>query len=114
VRNAELVAVHAWSDFFLDGRLQSPLVDPKVLRQEERALLSESLAGWQQRYPDVAVRHILVQKSPSAALLEYAPTAQLIVVGSHGRGGFTRMLLGSTSHALITHARCPVVVARHT
>lgn len=113
VRGAELVAVHAWSDFFLDGRLQSPLVDPKVLLQEERALLSECLAGCRERYPEVVVRHILVRKSPSAALLEYAAEAQVIVVGSHGRGGFTRMLLGSNSRALISHARCPVIVARH-
>ncbi len=113
VRATELVAVHAWSDFFLDGRLDSPLTDPKVLLQEERALLSECLAGWTGRYPDVVVRHILVRKSPTAALLEYAASAQMIVVGSHGRGGCTRMLVGSNSRALITHARCPVVIARH-
>lgn len=113
VRGAELVAVHAWSDFFIDGRLNSPLADPKVLQQEERALLSECLTGWSQRYPDVVVKHILVRKSPTAALLEYATSAQMIVVGSRGRGGFTRMLLGSNSRALISHARCPVVIARH-
>jgi len=44
--------------------------------------------------------------------MQAADTAQLVVVGSRGRGGFTGMLLGSTSHALIHHCPCPLVVVR--
>jgi nucleotide-binding universal stress UspA family protein len=45
-------------------------------------------------------------------LLEYGEQAQLIVVGSRGRGGFKGMLLGSTSQALVQHAPCPVPIVR--
>ena len=55
---------------------------------------------------------MVLEKRPTTALLDYGSTAQLIIVGSHGRGGFAGMLLGSTSHALITHATCPVIVVR--
>ncbi|WP_345409075.1 universal stress protein, partial [Amycolatopsis samaneae] len=49
---------------------------------------------------------------PRHALLELSGRARLVVVGSHGRGGFTGMLLGSTGQALVQHARCPVLVVR--
>ncbi len=113
LRGAELLAVHAWNDVYLDGwRLQPPLVDPHRLEIEERALLSQRLAGWRDKYPDVQVSHAVLPQRPTPVLLRYSATAQLLVVGSHGRGGFAGMLLGSTSHALIQHATCPVVVVR--
>jgi nucleotide-binding universal stress UspA family protein len=46
----------------------------------------------------------------SEVLLRYAATADQIVVGSRGNGGFKRLLLGSVSSAVVHHARCPVTV----
>jgi nucleotide-binding universal stress UspA family protein len=115
IRGTDLIAVHAWNDVYLDSRRLEPLlIDPRMLEQQERALLSERLAGWTEKYPDVPVRKVLVHQRPTAALLQYSRSASAVVVGSHGRGGFAGMILGSTSHALATHAHCPVIVVRTT
>lgn len=114
VRGADLVAVHVWDDVIVPGthKLQNVLVDPARIEQEERALLAQRIAGWADKYPDVSVHQTLVEGRAVTALLDQAKQAQLVVVGSHGRGGFAGMLLGSTSHSLVIHSDCPVVVVR--
>jgi nucleotide-binding universal stress UspA family protein len=108
-RGVDLVAVHAWSD---SGLFEFPGVDWSQLRTTAEATLSERLAGWGERYPDVLVRRVVVADRPAHQLLEQAQSAQLLVVGSHGRGGFAGMVLGSVSTAVIHGARMPVIVAR--
>ena len=49
---------------------------------------------------------------PARALMRYGAEAQLLVVGSHGHGGFVGMLIGSTSQALVHHAPCPLAIVR--
>jgi hypothetical protein len=51
-----------------------------------------------------------VHSHPAQALIDESDGAELVVVGSHGRGGFTGMLLGSVSQAVLHHAACPVAV----
>lgn len=75
---------------------------------------SAMVAAWREKYPEVAVRQVVVREDPRKPLLEWSERAQLMVVGSRGRGGFAGLLLGSTSQAMIHHADCPVVVARST
>ena len=108
-RGVDLVAVHAWSD---TGVFEFPGVDWSALQSGAEETLSERLAGWQERYPDVLVRRVVVADRPAHQLLEQAQSAQLLVVGSHGRGGFSGMVLGSVSTAVINAARMPVLVAR--
>jgi nucleotide-binding universal stress UspA family protein len=87
-------------------------LDWSAVKGEEERLLAEGLAGWQERYPDVTVNRLLVSDRPARVLVETSETAQLVVVGSHGRGGFTGMFLGSVSNAVVQSVRMPVIVAR--
>lgn len=109
LRNVPLVAVHAWSDLPVTTVWELTQTWESIQRQE-----SETLAEWlsesQARYPDVPVEQVVVHDGPAHALLDRAGSAQLVVVGSRGRGGFRGLLLGSTSQALIHHAACPVAV----
>ncbi|GAA4552418.1 universal stress protein [Amycolatopsis samaneae] len=112
-RGTSLVAVHAW------GTGQTTRVFGEVADyydwaptlETETAVLAERLAGRRGRHPDLTVEHVVVHDDPRTALLGWSHKAQLLVVGSRGRGGFTGLLLGSTSQALLHHAACPVLVA---
>lgn len=53
------------------------------------------------------------EEHPAAVLMRVSRDADLLVVGSRGRGGFTGVLLGSISQHCVRHATCPVLVTRH-
>ncbi len=108
-RGVGLTAVHAWSDIAIS---ELPEADWSSLEAEAHRSLAENLAGWQERYPDVAVQRLVVRDQPARQLVEKSETAQLLVVGSHGRGGLTGVLLGSVSNAVLHSVRIPVIVAR--
>jgi nucleotide-binding universal stress UspA family protein len=85
----------------------------EVIEEEDRIVLSESVAGLRDRYPDLVVNQRLEQDTdPAKALVEAATGARLLVIGSRGRGGFSRLLLGSTAHAVLLRVPCPTVVTR--
>lgn len=110
-RGVDLIAVHAWSDVAVS---EWPGVEWSDLEKQAEETLAERLAGCQERYPDVTVRRIVVLDRPAHQLLEQSESAQLTVLGSHGRGGFAGMLLGSVSTAVAEAARTPVIVARQS
>ncbi|WP_019926546.1 universal stress protein [Nocardia sp. BMG111209] len=109
-RKVGVIAVHSWSD--MSAALDISVDGWKAIRVTEDAVFAESMAGWTERHPDVTVQRILVQDHPTRAILDISDRAQLVVVGSHGRGGFTGMLIGSTSSALAHSVECPIIVAR--
>lgn len=111
---APLHALHTWSDVGV-GELWGPspsLLDWETIEQDEQRLLAERLAGWREQYPDVTVQREVQRERPAHALRAAGRRARLLVVGSRGRGGFTGMLLGSTSRTLVHHAPCPLAVVR--
>lgn len=110
-RRVPLVAVHAWTDSVLDAAVV-PLLGWEAIETVEQLLLAERLAGWGEKYPDVEVRRVVVRDRPAHALIEQAAGAQVVVVGSHGRGSAAGLVLGSVSHAVLHHAPCPVAVVR--
>lgn len=121
-----LVAIHAWKAPAVVGSIPTvhawelpgavglvPEAMPEQVEEQrtvEKALLAESLAGHADRYPDVEVRASVRLGAPAEVVLAAARDAQLLVVGSRGRGGFRGLLLGSVSQSVLHRARCPVVV----
>ncbi|MCE5291958.1 MAG: universal stress protein [Nocardiaceae bacterium] len=98
-------AVHSW--------IPGVTSDLEKDSTEHEALLSESLAGWTEKYPDVPVERIVAPVDAEQSIPLYAAAnARLVVVGSHGRGRASSLLLGSTSRYLIKHCPCPVLVCR--
>jgi nucleotide-binding universal stress UspA family protein len=112
-RGVGLIALHAWTDLRVsDFKELFPNVNWDAQLSEEEETLAERLAGWQERYPNVGIRRKIEIGEPARPLIEASELAQLIVVGSHGRGGFAGMLLGSVGAAVVNRARIPVIVAR--
>lgn len=110
-RGVALVAVHSWTDLAFDP-VVAPLLDWAAVEEGERAVLAERLAGWRAEFPDVVVEREVVRDLPTHALVERSAAAQLLVVGSRGRGGAAGLLLGSVSHGVLHRGRCPVAVVR--
>ena len=113
-RGVGLTALRAWGDVsVLDPIVSFPGRGWQHLRAVEDTLTAESLAGWSERYPDVAVTRVVVRDDPARQLVATSESAQLVVVGSRGGGGFAGMLLGSVSAAVMLLARVPVIVTGH-
>ena len=108
-RRVPLVALHAWSDV---GVFPILGMDWRVYRDEGDEVLGERLAGWRDIYPDVQVHRRLVCDVPARWLVDESKSAQLVVLGSRGRGGFDGLHLGSVSSAVAQSARVPVIVVR--
>ncbi|WP_166805983.1 universal stress protein [Cryobacterium sp. TMT1-3] len=78
--------------------------------EEELAKLTRVVTAVAARYPDVkASRHLFVGK-PAEVLIHTTQTADLVVLGTRGLGGFPGLLLGSVSQSVLHHGRSPMMV----
>jgi nucleotide-binding universal stress UspA family protein len=108
-RAMPLVAVHTWQDVPIEPAVW-PLIDWDDVETGARETLAKQMIGWGAQCPDVSTRQVVTMDRPAQTLVELSAEAQLVVVGSRGRGGVDGMALGSVGHALIHHAQCPVAV----
>jgi nucleotide-binding universal stress UspA family protein len=109
-RGSTLEVVTTWSWDAVEG---APLaaVDPEAMSEIAEGTQKDAIATiLAPMDPRPAYARIVVQASPAAALVEASKTADLLVVGTHGRGPVRTFLLGSVSQAVIRHSACPVVI----
>lgn len=106
-RAAPLILAHAIADPPLEWQSQD------LTQARMRNAADELLQRWRDRvlavYPDLEVHLEVTTAPPVEAMLDQASRAQLLVVGSHGRGALGRLLLGSVGHSVVS--RCPVPIA---
>lgn len=104
--------VHAW-EVPVPGYVPVP-ASIDLVRETAEAVLAEAVAKAQEWAPGVPVEGRLCHGPAARVLADEGAEGAMVVVGSHGRGGFARLLLGSSSAALAAHATVPVVVTRGT
>lgn len=116
--HAPLMVVHMWDigaavgmgDLGGQGAMDWQLLD--LLQTQQRERMDEMIAPFAAKYRNAHVSKIFQDISPAKGLTDLSREAQLVVVGSHGRGRLADSILGSVSQSLIHHAECPVLVAR--
>ncbi|MCU1606456.1 MAG: uspa protein [Modestobacter sp.] len=106
----DVIALHAWQETELDPTYLSvgPLVDWAGFRADEGRVLTDALAGWRDKQPDVVIREVVLRDRAAHGLVAAALTAQLLVVGYPERNRIAA--LTSTTHGVLHRAACPVAV----
>lgn len=92
--------------------LATDILDWPLLAEHAVEVLNETVARVRKDFPRLGVTGQVFNSQPIDALLEASRHAQLLVLGSRGRGAFTGLVLGSVSHSLVRGASCPVAVLR--
>ena len=112
-RKVGVEALHSWREVgTFDMVVSFKGAGWPALHAKQEDVLAERLTPCIERYPDVPVRRLVVRGDAAAHLVDQSHSAQLVVVGSHGSGGFAGMVLGSVGAAVVLLAKVPVIVAR--
>lgn len=110
---AELVAVAGVPVGSGQGGMASWLpqqVNHEQVLADVRAGLDTAMSRLEREYPGLQIRRVVLDGTGAELLSEFSTAADLLVVGSRGRGGFRGLVLGSTSQAVLHQAACPVLV----
>lgn len=111
--NAPLVVLHAWyAPPAASEATMVVLVDADEINEEAHSFIQSTVADLAKEYPNVKVTSKVVNSNPGDALADESKDAQLIVVSSRGRGGFTGLLLGSTSRRVVRLSSAPSAIIR--
>ena len=110
MRGASLHVVMAWQLSWSEIAIESPAVVQRVVEHNARILEGALSSIDHGRSAGVDVSSDLINGHPATALLDAAADASLVVVGTRGTSRIPGTVIGSVAHAVIHHARCPVLV----
>nr|WP_276615530.1 universal stress protein [Nonomuraea basaltis] len=113
MRASALRAVHTWTwtTPYGPGTGQPPLHSVDTAAEEATRLLAEAITPWQEKFPDVVVRRTCGHAASHTALIDASAHADLLILGLRACG-LTGPVPGSTAHAVLRRAKCPIVVVR--
>jgi nucleotide-binding universal stress UspA family protein len=109
-RGAELMIVHGWKRGYhltIEGVDRADDLTPV-----DAELILDRAVEAARAVSGASIEGRLVEGSVADTLLDLSKTADLLVVGSRGRGGFRAMLFGSIASSVATHSHCPAVIVR--
>jgi nucleotide-binding universal stress UspA family protein len=104
-----VTAIQVWHG---PGNVMPLSVDAAWRQEHEQEALERSLTVWREKYPDVRLHAEAIPGHPTHVLASASLHAAAVVVGASGRRSVTETLLGSVAQGVLSHAQCPVVVAR--
>ncbi|MEO6317153.1 MAG: universal stress protein [Acidimicrobiales bacterium] len=111
LRHAPVDVVHAWpSPYSYAYPYAAPIIDPEIYRKAAEEVLDDALEAQDLTGLPGPITRITAEGGPARIILERSVGADLVVVGGRGLGGFTGLLIGSVTHQVAHHSRCPVVV----
>ena len=107
---AEVAFIHAIDP----GLTYSPGLAPDQLIAEAQRDAKTMIAGLKSLAPELAAIELIRVGKPAHEILAAAKEwpASVIVIGSHGRSGLSRVVMGSVAEAVMRHSPCPVLVTR--
>ena len=110
----DLTVLHAFQVEYVAGVISKLSAEQSNTRlaQEELALTAETLAGWQEKYPDVHVETVTLRAHPVDALVDASKISDLLVIGGRRRGRIGGALLGAVGHGVLHDTHCPVAVVK--
>ncbi len=110
LREAELIVVHAWE--YPYRSITQASAEAADLTRVDAACVLDRAVEMSRDHGTGNVRGELIDSAPAGALLDTGKEADMIVVGSRGRGGFRSMVFGSVAQSVTAHSTCPVIVVR--